>query len=149
MNERSRERASEQDAEIMRLKGQLAEERTLRIAFEDKVTAMEDEMEELTAQMRAREEAFRVELERRNNDGNLEDEEEDRLIVQPVSVRSVPVCDLLDGISEMPSLVWRRTVPEHVNVMCSSASLKRHSTNDSANAHNGHVLASLMQISGD
>lgn len=58
----------EQEAELMRLRDRLEKETELRQAFEDKCTALEEELEDVQAQLAQRDHKWRAELSRRSND---------------------------------------------------------------------------------
>lgn len=63
----SSDRSSSQNAEIARLKEELEKEKDLRIAFEEKCTSLEDEMDQLHEQLEQRDDVWRLEYERKSN----------------------------------------------------------------------------------
>ena len=76
-HDKSAEKNQEHEVEVARLKDELEKEKELRIAFEEKTTSLEEEIDELNEALGAREQLWRSENERQGM--QLKSEAEDRL----------------------------------------------------------------------
>ena len=79
LNERISELGKEHEAEIAKLKIELEKEKDLRVAYEERVTSLEEEIEELSAQLEDQDEALRMETEDRKQRGTRD--AENRVVV--------------------------------------------------------------------
>ena len=71
-DERSRDMKQQYDDETAKLKDELEKEKEFRVAFEDKVTGLEEEIDELNAQLEERDEAWREEYHQKRTQERLE-----------------------------------------------------------------------------
>ncbi|KAK3691895.1 hypothetical protein LTR37_018388 [Vermiconidia calcicola] len=85
-HDKSSERTREHDAEIARLKDELEKERELRIAFEEKITNLEEEMEGSVHAMEEKDGVWKAESERRS--AQTDSEAEQRLIAAENEAKS-------------------------------------------------------------
>ncbi|KAK3713702.1 hypothetical protein LTR37_008396 [Vermiconidia calcicola] len=85
-HDKSIERAREHDTEIARLREELEKERELRIAFEEKITNLEEEMEGLVHAMEEKDGVWKAESERRS--AHTQSEAEERLVAMESEAKS-------------------------------------------------------------
>lgn len=105
----STENKREYEAEIARLKDELEKEKELRIAYEEKVTGMEEEIEELSSQLEERDEAWREEYERRALQERSEAEERLHMMQNEVRSQRQETSTLQQQLSELKRSVSAST----------------------------------------
>ena len=105
----STDRKGEYEAEIARLKDQLEKEKELRIAYEEKVTSMEEEIDELNSQEEVRDEELRDEYERRALRENKEADDRFASLQNETRNYKQEVADLQRQLSELKKSVSSST----------------------------------------